>query len=224
MAFVKGPKEVADDAEMGVAPREDVIEIQSWPGAENFLAIPGPWKKTQIPRKVTQLCLKTAGSPLGPQAAPNRSLQEHATALLFSYPFPFCSRWYNPARKRYSPQFSRAVVQATRQLYSSCIWHPNEIATTLTVSYRKRSRITSYLIVAMPFANFLARQVHGISGPVIYQLVQVICESPLPAWGKSSRLRLGCLAVHRSPDCVSAAGPYKYKKWESKLRLKIIFL
>jgi len=29
MAFVKGPKEVADAAEMGVAPREDVIEIQS---------------------------------------------------------------------------------------------------------------------------------------------------------------------------------------------------
>lgn len=47
MAFVKGPKEVADAAEMGVAPREDVIEIQSWPGAENFLAIPGPWKKIQ---------------------------------------------------------------------------------------------------------------------------------------------------------------------------------
>lgn len=29
MAFGKGPKEVADDAEMGVAPREDAIEIQS---------------------------------------------------------------------------------------------------------------------------------------------------------------------------------------------------
>lgn len=42
MALLKGPKEVADAAGMGVAPREDVIEIQSWPGAENFLAIPGP--------------------------------------------------------------------------------------------------------------------------------------------------------------------------------------
>jgi len=59
----------------------------------------------------------------------------------------------------------------------------------------------------MPFANFLARQVHGISGPVIYQLVQVICESPFSAGGNSSRLRLGCLAVHCSPDCISATGP-----------------
>lgn len=55
------------------------------------------------------------------------------------------------------------------------------LATTLTVSYHKCSWITSHLIVAMSFANFLARQVHGISGPVIYQLVQVICESPFPA-------------------------------------------
>ena len=76
----------------------------------------------------------------------------------------------------------------------------------------------------MPFANFLARQVHGVSGPVIYQLVQVVGESPLPARGDSSRLRLGCLAAHCSPDCVRAAGPYKYKKQQSKLRLKIIFL
>lgn len=76
----------------------------------------------------------------------------------------------------------------------------------------------------MPFANFLARKVHGISGPVVYQLVQVVCESPFPAGGNSSGLGLGCLAVHCSPDCVSAAGPYKYKKWASKLRLKIIFL
>lgn len=29
MALLKGPKEVADAAGMGVAPREDVIEIQS---------------------------------------------------------------------------------------------------------------------------------------------------------------------------------------------------
>lgn len=64
----------------------------------------------------------------------------------------------------------------------------------------------------MPFANFLARQVHGVSGPVIHQLVQVICERPFPAGGNSRRLRLGCLAVHCSPDGVGAAGPYKYKK------------
>lgn len=45
MALVKGPREVADAAEIGVAPREDVIEMQSWLGAENFLAIPGPYNK-----------------------------------------------------------------------------------------------------------------------------------------------------------------------------------
>lgn len=63
------------------------------------------------------------------------------------------------------------------------------------------------LVIHMSFASSPAGKIHGISGPIVHQLVQVICECALPAGGYGRRLCLGSLAVHCSPNSVCAAGP-----------------
>lgn len=59
----------------------------------------------------------------------------------------------------------------------------------------------------MSFASSPAWKIHGISGPIVHQLVQVICECALSAGGHGRRLSLGSLAVHCPPNSVCAAGP-----------------
>lgn len=73
-------------------------------------------------------------------------------------------------------------------------------------SARRQERQTD-LIVHVSFASSPARETLGVSGPVVHQLVQVICERALLAGRDGRRLHVGGLAAHGSPDRVCAAGP-----------------
>lgn len=50
-------------------------------------------------------------------------------------------------------------------------------------------------------------QVHGVSGPVVHQLVQVVGERALPALGRNGRRLRLVLPLPRSAHCVCAVRP-----------------
>lgn len=63
----------------------------------------------------------------------------------------------------------------------------------------------------MALADLLPREVHGIAGPVVHQLVQVVGEGALAAGGHGRGLAGRGLAAHCSPHRVGAAGPCEHK-------------
>lgn len=148
----------------------------------------GPERQSEHREKLPKCALKTTSPPLAHSLLPMVLTRTgHGPPLWFSPSLP------EQARKE--------PASSAPELLPSCFWNPKET----------RTPTAPHLVAAVPFANLLPRQVHGVPGPVVHQLVQVVREGALAAGGDGRGLARGGLAVHCSPHRVGAAGPCKRK-------------